>query len=96
MDELIKATILGRDHEAKGEIFSLALESSNIALGTSVGVTTKPNEDAVGVSVLGPETVLAIADGHWGRDASEIAVSKAVELRHPKTRPSKDSETRAR
>ena len=96
MDDLIKATIFGKDHEAKGEIFSLALESSNIALGTSVGVTTKPNEDAAGVSVLGLEVVLAIADGHWGRDASEISVSKAMELLRPRIRPSKDSETRAR
>ena len=96
MPELLKATIFGRDHEARGESFSLVLQSSTIALGTSVGVTTKPNEDALGVSMLDSETVLAIADGHWGRDASELAISKAVELLHPHIRPSKDSETRAR
>jgi serine/threonine protein phosphatase PrpC len=45
---------------------------------------------------MGPETVLAIADGHWGRDASEIAVSKAMELLREENRPSQDSETRAR
>jgi PPM family protein phosphatase len=96
MEELIRTIIFGRDHESRGEIYVQSFESSNIALGTSVGVTTKPNEDAVGVSVLGSEVVLALADGHWGRDGSEIAISRAVEIVHPNIRPSKDSETRAR
>jgi len=93
---LKKVAIFGRDHEAKGEIYSQALESSHFALGTSVGVTSKPNEDCIGASVLGGEMVLAIADGHWGKDASQIAISKAVELLRPDRPPSKESETRAR
>lgn len=96
MDNPAKLTIFGRDHESKGEIYSQALESARIALGTSVGVTSKPNEDCAGVSVSESEMVLAIADGHWGRDASEIAISKAVDLIRADSRPSKDSETRAR
>jgi serine/threonine protein phosphatase PrpC len=96
MDYSAKLTVFGKDHESKGEIFSQALESSNIACGTSVGVTSKPNEDCIGASVAGPEIVLAIADGHWGRDASEMAVSKAVDLIRADSRSSKDSETRAR
>jgi serine/threonine protein phosphatase PrpC len=96
MDYSAKLTVFGKDHETKAEIYSQALESSNIALGTSVGVTSKPNEDCVGASVVGPEIVLALADGHWGRDASEIAVSRAVDLIRADSRPAKDSETRAR
>ena len=96
MDNLIKEVILGKDHQAQSEVYGGSFESQYIAWGTSVGATTKPNEDALGVSVLGAEVVLAVADGHWGRDASEIAVSKAVELLNPNARPSKDSETRAR
>jgi len=91
-----KITIFGRDHEAKGEIYSQALETFNIALGMSVGVTSKSNEDAIGATVVNSEIVVALADGHWGRDASELAISKAVDLLQPDVRPSKDSETRAR
>lgn len=91
-----KVTVLGRDHDSQGEVYVQALTSSNVGLGTSSGVTTKPNEDALGVAASGSETILAIADGHWGRDASEIAIAKAVELLREENRPSKDSETRAR
>ncbi|MBI5295666.1 MAG: protein phosphatase 2C domain-containing protein [Chloroflexi bacterium] len=91
-----KVTVLGTDHPTKNEIFTQALESENIVLGTSVGTTSKPNEDCVGASVCGTEIVLAIADGHWGKEASEIAVTKAVELLGPDVRPSTGSETRAR
>lgn len=89
-------TIFGKDHEEPGSIFSRAWDGLNIAFGTSPGVTVKPNEDALAVAVLDSEIILAIADGHWGREASELAVSKAVSLLGPDNRPSKDSETRAR
>jgi serine/threonine protein phosphatase PrpC len=91
-----KITVLGRDHEARNEIHMQAHPSSKLCFGTSSGVTSKSNEDALGVATRGPETILAIADGHWGRDASEMAVMKAVELLGEELRPSKDSETRAR
>lgn len=96
MDDVVKVTIFGRDHELQGEMYSRALASARIALGTSVGVTSKPNEDCVGVSVSESEMVLAIADGHWGRDASQIAVSKAVDLLRTANHPSQDSEIQAR
>jgi serine/threonine protein phosphatase PrpC len=88
--------ILGRDHDAKGEIFVQSLESLPIALGTSAGTTVKPNEDSVGVSALGTELVLAIADGHWGKEASEIAVSSAVGLVTLESQPAADIEIQAR
>lgn len=96
MDEIVQATIFGREHEGEGRIHVQDLAPFPIALGTSAGVRSKPNEDALGVSVLGAELVLAIADGHWGRDASEIAVTKAVDLIRRDGRPSQESETRAR
>lgn len=92
----MKITVLGRDHNLQGEVYVQALSASHVGFGTSNGVTSKPNEDALGVAVSESETVLAIADGHWGRDASEIAVSKAVELLGEEFRPSEASETRAR
>jgi serine/threonine protein phosphatase PrpC len=96
MDHPLQLTIFGRDHQVRGEIYCRELAPAKAALGTSPGVTAKPNEDAAGVSVHGKEMVLAIADGHWGREASEIAVTKAMELQGPEIRPSRESETRAR
>ena len=96
MDDFKKATVFGKDHELRGEIYAQALSSSNVAFGTSVGTTSKPNEDCVGASVLDSEMILAIADGHWGKDASEIAISKSVNLIRHDSPPSRDSETRAR
>lgn len=96
MNAPTKITVLGRDHDSPGEVYVQALNASHVGFGTSSGVTSKPNEDGLGVAVMGSETLLAIADGHWGRDASEIAVSKAMDLLRPDVRPAKDSETRAR
>jgi protein phosphatase len=45
---------------------------------------------------LEPDIVLAIADGHWGWDASELAISMAVDLLDSENRMSIESETRAR
>jgi serine/threonine protein phosphatase PrpC len=95
MEQSQRVTLFGRDHETKGEIFLQSLDSLPVTLGTSAGTTAKPNEDSTGVSVRGSEMVLAIADGHWGREASEIAVSKAVELPVTEAEPSTESETRA-
>ena len=96
MNNSSKITIFGRDHESKGEIYSQALEGFNIALSMSVGATSKSNEDAIGTAAINSEIVVALADGHWGRDASELAISKAVDLLQPDVRPSRDSDTRAR
>jgi serine/threonine protein phosphatase PrpC len=96
MENPFKITVFGRDHEARDSIHLQCVESADVALGTCVGTLSKPNEDAIGVSVLGSERVLAIADGHWGYDASEIAISKAVEMLDARMPSSKYSETRAR
>ena len=96
MSQPTTRTVFGREHEKAGSVYFDIWDDSKIAFGTSPGVSAKPNEDALGVAVLDVEMVLAIADGHWGREASELAVSKAVSLLRPDSRPSKDSETRAR
>lgn len=88
--------ILGRDHDVRAGIYLQSLDSLPVALGTSAGMTAKPNEDAVGVSALGTELVLAIADGHWGREAAEIGISKAMELLTFEGKPSTDNESQAR
>ncbi len=89
-------TILGRDHDARGVIYMQSLDPLPVALGTSAGTTAKPNEDAVGVSALGKELVLAIGDGHWGREAAEIGISKAMELLSSESVPVTATEVQAR
>ena len=96
MSSVTNTTILGRDHDAKGEIYLQSLDPQPVALGTSAGTTAKPNEDAVGASSLGMELVLAIADGHWGREAAEIGVSKAMELLSSEIPPVTENEIQAR
>lgn len=96
MSSPTKITVFGRNHELKRDIHIQSLEDAKIALGTSTGITSKPNEDCIGVSILGQEYVIAIADGHWGRDASEIAVSKSVELIGSEVHMPSDSKIRAR
>lgn len=88
--------IYGRNHESPNEIHCQTFEDSSIAFGISEGITTKPNEDCLGVSASGDETLLAIADGHWGREASELAIDKAMEMFRSMLRPAKENETRAR
>jgi serine/threonine protein phosphatase PrpC len=96
MENSARITIFGKDHEATGQIYVQALEDDKAALGTSPGVTPKPNEDAAGATVFDADTILALADGHWGREASELAVSKAVELIGPQNLQVSENETRAR
>lgn len=86
----------GRYHESPGEIHCQSMKDLNIALGISEGITTKANEDCMGVSVSGAEILLAIADGHWGREASELAINKTMEMFRSMLRPAKENEIRAR
>ena len=88
--------VYGKDYESPNKIHCQAIEELNIALGISTGVTTKANEDCLGISVSSDEKLLAIADGHWGREASELAVDKSMEMFRLMPRPAKENETRAR
>jgi PPM family protein phosphatase len=96
MSESNAIAVYGRDHESLNEIYCQKLEHSNIAYGISVGVTTKANEDCLGISISEDEALLAVADGHWGREASELAIDKALEMSRSMLRPAKENETRAR
>ena len=88
--------IYGRDHESASEIYCRTIENSNIAFGISVGIMSKANEDCLGISKSGDEALLAIADGHWGREASELAIDKTMEMIRSAPRPAKENEIRAR
>lgn len=96
MDNPQKIIVYGRDHETPNEIYCQLAENPCIGFGISVGVTQKANEDCIGISTLNTDILLSIADGHWGSEASELAVSKVIEFLNPKVRPAKDNEARAR
>jgi serine/threonine protein phosphatase PrpC len=96
MSESNTIIVYGKDHESSNEIYCQKLEYSNIAYGISVGVMAKANEDCLGISVSGDEILMAVADGHWGMEASELAIDKTMEMIRSTPRPSKEGETRAR
>ena len=88
--------IYGKDYEIPDEIHCQVVADSMIGLGISVGTTSKPNEDCLGVSIAEGDVLLAIADGHWGRGASELAIQKATELFRSADHLPKENEIRAR
>jgi serine/threonine protein phosphatase PrpC len=96
MDEPNQIIIYGRDHEAANEIHCQVIPDSRIGLGMSAGTTSKANEDGLGVSILEDDVLLAIADGHWGRGASELAIQKSMDLFHSTDRLPQENEIRAR
>ena len=96
MSESKNIVIYGRDYESPNEIHCQTIADSKIAYGISVGVMPKANEDCLGISISGDEILLSIADGHWGMEASELAIDKTMEMIRSTPRPSKEGETRAR
>lgn len=96
MDNQQKIAIYGREYETPSEIYSPSIENLNIGFGISVGVTKRANEDCIGISTLKTDMVLSIADGHWGSEASHLAISKVIEFLNPDIRLSKGNEARAR
>jgi len=96
MSEPNVVVMYGKDNEVPNEIRCQVLENLKVGLGTSEGTTSKPNEDCLGISVLGNDILLSIADGHWGRGASELAIQKATGMLHSSDRLPKENEIRAR
>ena len=96
MPEANTTVVYGKDHEFPAAIYCRKLEDSDIAFGISEGITTKANEDCLGISIAGDETLLAVSDGHWGREASELAINKTMEMFRLMPRPAKENEIRAR
>ena len=96
MSEPNVVVIYGRDNEVPNEIHCQVLENSKTGLGSSEGTTSKPNEDCLGIAILGNDLLLAIADGHWGRGASELAIQKATAMFHSPDMLPTENEIRAR
>lgn len=96
MTELSTIVVYGIDHESPHKIHCETISDSNIAYGISVGVIPKANEDCLGISIVGDEILMAVADGHWGREASELAINKTMDMFRSMPRPAKENETRAR
>jgi len=96
MSEPNTVVIYGKDYEAANEIYCQVMAYAGIGFGISVGTTSKPNEDCLGISILEEDILLAIADGHWGRDASELAIQKAMDMFHSTDRLPRENEIRAR
>jgi serine/threonine protein phosphatase PrpC len=96
MSEPNTVIIYGKDYEAANEIHCQVMVDTGIGFGISVGTTSKSNEDCLGISILEEDILLAIADGHWGRDASELAIQKAMDMFHSTDRLPRENEIRAR
>jgi PPM family protein phosphatase len=96
MSDPNKIIIYGRDHEVPNEIHCQVIANSKIGFGMSVGTVSKANEDCLGISTFEDNVLLAIADGHWGRDASEVAIDKAVDMLRSAERLPRENEVRAR
>jgi serine/threonine protein phosphatase PrpC len=88
--------IYGKDYEAPNKIHCQVIADAGIGFGISAGTTSKPNEDGLGISILEEDVLLAIADGHWGKGASELAIQKAVDMFHSTDRLPQENEIRAR
>ena len=96
MNESNNIVIYGRNYESPNAIHCQKITVSNIAFGISVGVMPKINEDCLGISISGDEILMAVADGHWGSEASELAIDKTMEMFRLMLRPAKENEIRAR
>jgi serine/threonine protein phosphatase PrpC len=96
MSEPNNIVIYGRDYEAANEIHCQVIGDLRIGFGMSVGTTPKANEDCLGVSTLKDDVLLAIADGHWGKRASELAIQKAMDMLRTTNPPPQENEIRAR
>ena len=92
MSEPNTVVIYGKDYEAPNEIHCQVMADAGIGFGISAGTTSKPNEDCLGISILEGDVLLAIADGHWGRGASELAIQKAVDMFHSTDRLPQENE----
>jgi len=77
------AGLYGRDHTTLGE-YEVVEVTPNLAIGISMGrfpkayPSTDPNEDAVMAATDGEITIMAVADGHFGHDASHRVI-EAIE-----------------
>ena len=75
------ALVRGRDHRLLGA-YSVETVGTSVALGISAGAHAKPSMDAnedAGAVVRGARAdLLVVADGHFGSEASELAVDHVL------------------
>lgn len=88
--------LLGRNYSVPGQIFTDTLPASNVSFGITSGKTQKPNQDALTVTESSKAILLAVADGHWGNEASELAIQKTLAFFSSSVRPPYGNEVRAR
>lgn len=78
-----RAALWGRDHLEYGVIDEVEV-APGVALAISVGKVPKsypftdPNEDAVATVVDGDSVLLVVADGHSGKESTELAVASVL------------------
>jgi len=82
------ALLLGRDHDLIGSIAAIAEGRAAIALSRGGAPKTyahkDPNEDAAGFAISCAGTLLAVADGHAGHEASEVVIARLLEAHAPR------------
>src|SRR5688500_5549419 len=71
MQTLDHVIVLGEEHTSASRLHVAQALRGAAAYGISVGYTDKANEDALGIASIGPDALVAVADGHWGSDASK-------------------------
>jgi serine/threonine protein phosphatase PrpC len=77
------AVLRGREHTVIGAVATIAEGRCAVAISRGgAGKTyahTDPNEDVAAFRAGEGGVLLAVADGHWGCDAAELAVERLVE-----------------
>ena len=76
------AALCGSSSQVIGGVSTIAEGSAAIALSQGGAEKryphTDPNEDAAGFALGKPGVLLAVADGHSGREAAEVAISELL------------------
>jgi serine/threonine protein phosphatase PrpC len=80
--------LLGRNHSLLGSIATIAEGRAAIAISRGGAPKTyahkDPNEDAAAFAMSGAGTLLAVADGHAGHEASQAVIERLVEAHAPR------------
>jgi serine/threonine protein phosphatase PrpC len=80
--ETVRARLLGEASDAIGAISATALGNAAIALSkggaSKTYQHTDPNEDAAAFAIGPGGIVIAVADGHSGRDAAQVAIDELM------------------
>ena len=82
------ATLYGNEHQRLGAISAIAEGPAAITLSRGGAKKTyahkHPNEDSCGFAISANATLLMVADGHAGSEASRLAIERVVERHAPR------------